>query len=429
MRTGAWRRARRAALAILLIGGLLGASGWAVLARRPDLAGAGADLLRQAFGDHVVAQLETSVFSTLDRGHGLMYQLGAAQPAAPWDTGPASAVGAPPLAITPIPPLARDLLAGPPGTSALAPSPSTAPLPTPRATAAVSATLPGWQLPALPILGSIPSAGQWSPYLRDAAGQVVAARAFLQPDPDRPYAVAAIVAFDLHATRLHFVLGSDEPHSTVALRRTGTIPAADRAPGVLLAAFNGGFKARHGHFGAMVDGTTVLPPIDGFGTVTIARDGQVRIGAWGADITADQALLAWRQNGPLVIQHGQITPHTADVTSRDWGIILNGVTAVWRSGLAISADGRTLYYVAGNNLTLPVLARTLAATGASAAIQLDINVGMVHFDAFHPGPAGLAPAPLFDSMKGQTDGRFLAGDTRDFFYVTAARGPADPRAP
>jgi hypothetical protein len=198
---------------------------------------------------------------------------------------------------------------------------------------------------------------------------------------------------------------------------------------VLLAAFNGGFKARHGHFGAMVDGTVVLPPINGFGTVAIARDGQVRIGAWSADIAADPALLAWRQNGPLVIRNGQITPHTADVTSRDWGIILNGVTAVWRSGLAISADGRTLYYVAGNNLTLPVLARTLAATGASAAIQLDINLGMVHFDAFRPAPAGLAPAPLFDTMKGQSDDRFLAGDARDFFYVTAANGPPEAHAP
>ena len=158
----------------------------------------------------------------------------------------------------------------------------------------------------------------------------------------------------------------------------------------------------------------------GFGTVAIYRDGQVRVGAWGIDIAADPDLLAWRQNGPLVIQHGQINPHTADVTSRDWGIILQGVTAVWRSGLAISADGRTLYYVAGNSLTLPMLVRTLAATGATAALQLDINIGMVHFDAFHSTPAGFASAPLFESMKTQRDDRFLTRDGRDFFYVTAS---------
>jgi hypothetical protein len=177
--------------------------------------------------------------------------------------------------------------------------------------------LPAWRLPRLPAWGTLAAAGQWTAYLRDSADQVIAERAFLQPDPDRPYAVAAIVAFDLHATRLHVVLGTDEPRSPVVIRRTGSIPAADRKPGVLMAAFNGGFRARHGHFGVMVDGTSVLPPIDGFGTVAIYRDGQVRLGAWGTDITATPDLLAWRQNGPLVIQRGQISPHTADTTSRD----------------------------------------------------------------------------------------------------------------
>jgi hypothetical protein len=98
------------------------------------------------------------------------------------------------------------------------------------------------------------------------------------------------------------------------------------------------------------------------------------------------------------------------------------VTAVWRSGLAISADGRTLYYVAGNSLTLPMLARTLAATGASAALQLDINIGMVHFDAIQSTPAGLLPVPLFNSMHAQSDDRFLNSDKRDFFYVTTYAG-------
>ncbi|MEO7913242.1 MAG: hypothetical protein ABIV47_26635 [Roseiflexaceae bacterium] len=103
-------------------------------------------------------------------------------------------------------------------------------------------------------------------------------------------------------------------------------------------------------------------------------------------------------------QHnGQSNPHTADTTSHDWGIILNGVTAVWRSGLAISADVRTLYYVAGNSLTLSTLVRTLAAIGARAALQLDINVGMVHFGAIQSTLVGRVPAPLFNTMQSQHD--------------------------
>jgi hypothetical protein len=70
-------------------------------------------------------------------------------------------------------------------------------------------------------------------------GQTLAYRAFLQPDPERPYAITAIVAFDLHAIQLHFVLGIEEPRSPVAIPRTGKIPLADVTSGRLLAAFNG----------------------------------------------------------------------------------------------------------------------------------------------------------------------------------------------
>jgi hypothetical protein len=415
---------RRYTLAIIVITclGLISA-GYGAIQLRPDLGGQGADILRRVVGDQVVAFLETTVFQAQDSVNSLAYRLGAAQPAAPWDAAPAVTSGTQePLANAAIP------RAQPPNNAHM---PSTLPSPVPAPTAppsmphpasAMPAMSPAWQLPTLPIFGTLAGASQWSAYLRNGAGQVVAERTFLQPDPDRPYAVAAIVAFDLQATRLHFVLGSDEPRSTVVIRRSGTIPAADRRSGSVLAAFNGGFKARHGHFGAMVDGTTVLPPINGFGTVAIYRDGHVRVGAWGADVKASPDVLAWRQNGPLVIENGQINPHTADVTSHDWGIILNGVTAVWRSGLGISADGRTLYYVAGNSLTLPMLVRTLAATGASAALQLDINLGMVHFDAIQSTPAGLVPSPLFASMKTQRDSRFLNGNTRDFFYITSRNG-------
>ena len=418
---------RRYSLAIIAITCLgIVSAGYGAIQLRPDLGGQGADLLRGIVGDRVVAFLETTVFQAQDRVNSMSYRLGAAQPAAPWDAAPATTPGAQaPLANATMPAIPRDQLSTNPHMPSTLPSPvpaPTAPRSTPRPTSAMPAMSPAWQLPTLPIFGTLTGAGQWSAYLRDGAGQVVAERTFLQPDPDRPYAVAAIVAFDLQATRLHFVLGSDEPRSPVVIRRSGAIPAADRRSGSVLAAFNGGFKARHGHFGVMVDGTTVLPPINGFGTVAIYRDGHVHVGAWGADVKASPDVLAWRQNGPLVIENGQINPHTADVTSHDWGIILNGVTAVWRSGLGISADGRTLYYVAGNSLTLPMLVRTLAATGASAALQLDINLGMVHFDAIQSTPAGLVPSPLFASMKTQRDSRFLNGNTRDFFYITSRNG-------
>jgi hypothetical protein len=61
---------------------------------------------------------------------------------------------------------------------------------------------------------------------------------------------------------------------------------------------------------------------------------------------------------------------------------------------------------------------THPAPCGSAALQLDINIGMVHFDAIQSTRTGLVPAPLFASMQSQQDARFLTGDKRDFFYVT-----------
>ena len=126
-----------------------------------------------------------------------------------------------------------------------------------------------WPPAALKPLGTLAGEGAWSPYIQEASGNTAAVRAYLQPDPQRPYAVVAVIAFDLLHTRLHFVLGSVEPFSPDAPPRSGKIPAADLAPGRLLATFNGGFKATHGKFGAMADGVTVLPPRDGVGTLAI----------------------------------------------------------------------------------------------------------------------------------------------------------------
>ncbi len=163
---------------------------------------------------------------------------------------------------------------------------------TPATSIPLTTHLPAWQPSALTPFGTLAGEGNWSPYLYTADGQTaVAYRTFLQPDPLRPYSIAAIVAVDLQATRLHFVLGTVEPLPLVAQpTRTGTIPNADLQPGILLATFNGGFKARHGHYGAMADGVTALPPIAGLATVAIYANGQVKIGEWGTDIKASPDL-------------------------------------------------------------------------------------------------------------------------------------------
>ena len=389
-----------------------------MLGLRPELAAQAADLLRSIAGDEVVAKLEDTVFTIKDWAQQEAYQLGLMHTAAPWaSVAPVSALAAPRVApsVTPVP---------------LTPTPQGTPVPTeahPTATIQPSPTVPPtptptpWQPAPLTDVGKMDGAGQWSAYLRDPAGQVVAYKTFVQPDPSRPYVYAAVVAINMRATQLHFVLGTEEPSSKAKIARKGVIPAADLQSGTLLAAFNGGFKARHGHFGAMLDGVTLLPPIKDFGTIALYQDGRIRLGAWGTDIVTSTDMVAWRQNGPLLIDHGTINPHTADQTSRDWGIILNGVTAVERSGVGISADEAVLYYVAGDSLILPRLASAFAMLPVENAIQLDINSIYVRFDTFQDSASGLVSSPLLDAMKGPRQ-RYLHPWSRDFFYLTTRSG-------
>ncbi len=275
--------------------------------------------------------------------------------------------------------------------------------------------------PSVAAIGDLSGEGVWSPYLtNNFYGKIAACRTFFQPDPTRPYAIVAVVSFNLDTVDLHYVLGSQEPASTVHINRPGVIPPADMQPDLLLAVFNGGFKARHGHFGVMVNGITVLPPIDGFGTIALYKDGTLRIGAWGTDINPSPDIVFWRQNGPLLVQNGQVNPRIYNQSPQDWGSSVDGTfpVATWRSAMGISADGNTMYYAAGPSLTLQSLAQSLITAGASQAVQLDINNYWVYFGEIQFNQGKPKTIPLFPVWKDNPD-RYLQSYIRDFFYITA----------
>ncbi len=236
--------------------------GLAIIVFRPDVAAQNIDRLRDILGDATVAQLESAALTIQDQARQWEYQVGLLKPAAPW-TASYSATVSSQATPTPIPALKQNLVATTrfdsmlgtplPVTDSTATSQTvnvdqglttlTAKVTTQRPTATMPPTssVSTWQLLPLLPLGNLPAEGQWSPYLLSANGQTTLGyRAFLQADPKRPYSVIAIVAVDLHATRLHFVLGTVEPiPSKPQPSRTGAIPAADEQPGVLLATFNG----------------------------------------------------------------------------------------------------------------------------------------------------------------------------------------------
>lgn len=378
-----------AALIVLVFGGLL-------LSSLSPAAGAyGADLLRKIIGNRAVATLETVSFTLKDDLRNLEYHLGLARPATPWgslaDSGDAKLPAAP---IT---------------SGALSTPSATGSTPTPAA--------PDWAPPAADALGSLTGVGVWTPYIQDDQGHMLAYRTFVQPDPDRPYAVTEVVAFNLDRLRLHYVLGYAEPYAPhVKKAGTGIIPGHDMQPGRLVAAFNGGFKYEHGKFGSMANGYESVPPVTGLGTLAFFKNGQIKMGVWGQDFTSAADMIAFRQNGPLIIQNGKIDQSIYDPTA--WGYTISGGTVTWRSGLAISPDGKTLYYFAGSYLDISSLSKAILAVHPQTAMQLDINDFWVHFTAFQLVNGKLAAVALFPKEMKSELLRFLQPYQRDFFYIT-----------
>ena len=371
---------------------------------------AAADPLRAWLGNENVAWLEGVLFTVQDEVQQRQYALSQQQPDTPWEPILPTATVSPtptPTATRPRPTLAPALLVTP------TPLPQTAtPIPTPTTTPTP------WQPPAAAALGQMEGEGIWSPYLFGDDNQVVAYRTFFQPDPERPFALVAVVAIDLTQTQLHFVLGSQEPSRPDGPRGRGQIPAKHKIAGTLLATFNGGFKATHGQFGAMAEGIEVLPPQDGLATVGLYRDGSIKIGAWGTDILPDDDLIAWRQNAPLIIANGLITEAAQRNSMSDWSGSVHDEIVTWRSGLGLSTDRQVLYYFAGPSLHMPSLAQAMLAVGVEQGMLLDINPSWVQFSAITAPEGELTVTPLLNEMPHPDRYLNRYGYERDFFYLT-----------
>lgn len=387
-----------------------------------------ADPLRHIIGNDAVAQLETWLFTAQDAGKQFTHEVGLAEAEAPWQV--ADAVWPTVAAVSTAVPTPTPILPTPTPTSLPQPvlvdtnnvvtaTVTTTPTPLPP-TATPTPTATPWQPAALTPLGTLAGEGIWSPYLlHPATGHPVAYRTFLQPDPDRPFTVVAVVAFDVTAVDLNFVLGSEEPALPGGVHGNGRLPTDDKIAGHLLAAFNGGFMATHGQYGAMAHDLEVLPPKDGLATVAVGKNGRIHIGQWGEEIQPDNNWLFWRQNAHLVVHNGTITPETEANSLYYWSGSINNEVVTWRSGLGLSEDGRTLTYFAGPSLNMPALGQAMVTAGVYQGMLLDINHHWVHFTTFQPEDGELTAVPLLNDMSNQPD-RFLRQYQRDFFYITLA---------
>jgi len=381
---------------------------WLALHRVSGLAPWLADGLRRLIGVDGVARLEEAAYGVEDRFNALWRR--GEKPRAYW-TVPSDA--APQVAIP-----------------ALRPAPP----------AEVAGTLPDGTTPALaPELPAFRPADVGPMYVElDAPGdgrwvvlpdetppeQARMYKTLLHPDRERAWAELFVVALDLRRVRLQLVAGTVVPQSTLPeaaqAPRPGRIPD-ELHPGVL-AAFNGGFKTEHGHYGMFVDGVTLVPPRAASCSIVQLDDGSLRIATWSRLGELGARAVWWRQTPDCLYEDGVLNPRLAGGHEGKWGSALDGETVIRRSAIGIDAAGMTLYVGISNHTTASVLARGMRHAGAEDIAQLDVNFSYPKFVTFHeaPGSGHRVAVPLAAGFEFSEHEYLRKASYRDFFYVMDA---------
>lgn len=257
--------------------------------------------------------------------------------------------------------------------------------------------------------------GVWQALPTDHDAEQTGYATFLRPDPDHPELRTGVARFDQHLVRTQLVAGTREPVLDPAPGH-GQVPATIRPN--LVATFNSGYKAIDANGGYYADRHQSQPLRDGAASAVIDDTGTLTISQWGRDARLGPHITAVRQNLALIVDDSRPVPGLVANLDGRWGKVGNEHQYTWRSAIGSDAAGN-LFYVAGDQLTLPLLARALAATGATRGMELDIHPNMVHLFTYrHDKSANkLTPEKLLDTMRGPAD-RYLSPDRRDFFAIT-----------
>jgi hypothetical protein len=236
-------------------------------------------------------------------------------------------------------------------------------------------------------------------------------RSFTYPDGS----TVTVARFRVGQTRFDLHAGSQDPPSGMVSLPPDAEPAVSPAEApLLLGAFNGGFKVSAHAGGFLVDGHTLVPLHAGLASFAIDANGTGHVGVWGQGLplTGEQ-VASVRQNLPPLVIGSQPSFNIGDVAA--WGATLGGKATVARSGLGENASGDILY--AGSMSALPAdLANALVASGATSAMELDINPEWVQL-ALASSPGGA----LGVGIPGQSrpPDQVKLGWSRDFITVLA----------
>jgi len=266
--------------------------------------------------------------------------------------------------------------------------------------------------------------GRWPPNAAPAeqdAGPPVMFKTVLHPDAARAGVELFVVAIDLARVRLTSVAGASDPESELAAARSyvrpAVIPAAQHA--ALLGAFNGGWKADHGHFGMKVDGVTLLAPRDASCTVAGYDDETIRIGPWPDLVATEPKMRFYRQTPACFYTRGVRHAGLAAEQTTNWGAAADASPIIRRSAIGVDERGKTLFVGMANAMTAPAIAAGMRHLGAYDIAELDVNWSFPKFLVFHANAAGdleadtLFPGFVFDKAE-----YVKKRSARDFFYLT-----------
>jgi hypothetical protein len=264
------------------------------------------------------------------------------------------------------------------------------------------------RVPAL-FTPALPGEGVWQPERASLAARPPVLVTTVRDQPDYPRVVAGLAWIDPRRAQVTLNPGVLEP--AVSLPRGATeVPLSRRDH--LLATFNSAFKLSDSGGGVALHGHTYAPLHNGLATIVGYRDGVVDVVDWQGGPTAPATATFARQNLPLIVSGGRVSPAVGD--SSRWGATVSNAVLVWRSALGVDRHG-DLIYAAGPDQTVRSLANLLVRAGAVRAMELDINSYWVSFITY-AGTGARGPANLLTGMN-RSPMRYLTSDDRDFFAV------------
>lgn len=268
-------------------------------------------------------------------------------------------------------------------------------------------------IPQLNELSPLVGEGVWTT-VDPEINETLMAKTFVRPDPKRPYAIVTLVKMNMEKLKISAVAGTREPGGG-SHPGPGYVPKDIQKSNLLVAAFNGGFQQKDGHYGMITGGQTYLPLLPNFATLIMYTNDKPQIIEYqGQEISKNVAAI--RQNGPLLLQDSQIVTSKKIWNMQTWGLTTTNSMYTWRSGIGVTKEGN-LIYATGSSLVPETLADALKAASAVNAMQLDINPAWVRFTLYNA--LGNGHYSYVSLSKDMVNGgyEFLHGYRKDFFYI------------